>query len=1314
MIRSKVLPSPIGRGAGGEGGENPPVASGQWPDNCLSTPIPNPQSQIPSRPALTLTLSQGERGLDEAISHGERGLDEMLSHGERGLDEMLSHGERGLDERLPLQIEPILAHELAHVRRGDAFACVLQTAAQVLWWFHPLVWWANRDMSRRREQCCDEEVLTGVGCSPAAYARCLVDVLEWECRRGRRRLLSAVPGVRSAEMTTTRLEHIMDDAKRFHGRTPRWIWGVLALAMLLFLPGRAMVSGQSDESNGSKSLLVLCRFTNQHGKMTRAQKMMIEPDGPAGQIVDVAQSPFVTTFYEITDPKTHKKTTQPHIVVLEEGTRIRVNLNGKRPTGIALDADIEQSEIVDVDTKGGADWKVQIPKIETKKKRFFDFVKFGELVVIPFGEKKPDGFQPRVEMRVIASGKATNPGAGVVSVPAVNHAARRLAFSPDSRTLAGGMHDGNLIVWDATGGKETNSAATDSSSVRAILYLPDGENVLTAGKSVQRWNAKTGRFTSSVELENGENEWFGAKAFSHDGARLAGAASKTFWIWDTKTGRKTWTVSLMGIGLSAAFSPDGRRVAVGTSVPWGDTQCKSGVQIWDVQTGQLKRTILEPTGSIGGLAFSNNGKLLAGGTHREVIVWDAETGAVQKHLPGFHGPVEAIAFSPDDRLLAAGGQGPESRTTQMVSVLSELNVWNPATGEKVLTQFGSLLRFTSVVFSRDGKRIAACDNRTVIVLDIQEKKPIWSKEYETEIRPDIPRDATSKSLFGAPTPVEIAKVNDATWNAIRSVDVEYTLASQCVENGKLTRDTQSKGRWSKADGRERLREYPEIVKINTSRFGSPASPEFKDYYFNGRTVQVVQDSRHQESSGEICGGLLTCIGTREKWWPDTSEAEALRYLWGAKDKLTLSQIIAAWKISRRGARTTDNGDTLWLLHAEYPAKDVKDIYAGSYIDIEVNANKGGLVQKVFHYTNGIAHLKDGTPVASCSVYEVKEFWDCGHGVFYPKRMECHLIEDPKKPESKDGVFRTIAATKLSVNATMPADAFDFRFPNDAFVYEDTPDGRSGKCFIWGPDNKPAKEFATREEYDKYARGMELEEWRKQVEKKIASKKPVDLVQRGQYYVVTKKYDEAVAAFSEAIAVAPKMKHKLILEALGGRGTAYLLKQDSRKAIADFTETIRLAKEQNENDGMTSLYFVRGLAYAWQDDTLDEAVADLTKGLSATKEDGIDLAPEDTKEMYSRGYLLRAAIRARQGKTADEIAHDASEAFRTYPDSDACAFMAYLMEKSGDRAGAAKLRETAKQLAINPPEHDGDALNVAFDAAVHKCLVRLAPEIEKKP
>jgi beta-lactamase regulating signal transducer with metallopeptidase domain/protocatechuate 3,4-dioxygenase beta subunit len=148
-----------------------------------------------------------------------------------------------VSQKTLIEIEPILAHELVHIRRGDAYWGLLQLIVEVLWWFHPLVWWANRELCRERERCCDEEVVAGLQYRPATYARCLVDVLE--LKRHWQPMLAS-PGVRSVDITSKRLEDIMTRSNRFHARTPRWTWALLFIVAMVFLPGGAMVIAQND------------------------------------------------------------------------------------------------------------------------------------------------------------------------------------------------------------------------------------------------------------------------------------------------------------------------------------------------------------------------------------------------------------------------------------------------------------------------------------------------------------------------------------------------------------------------------------------------------------------------------------------------------------------------------------------------------------------------------------------------------------------------------------------------------------------------------------------------------------------------------------------------------------------------------------------------------------------------------------------------------------------------------------------------------------------------------------------------------------
>jgi beta-lactamase regulating signal transducer with metallopeptidase domain/Tfp pilus assembly protein PilP len=132
----------------------------------------------------------------------------------------------------------LLAHELLHIRRGDLGLSLLQLVAQGLWWFHPLVQWANHRLTCETERSCDEEVIARMGCSPAAYARMLVHVLELKQQL---HSVPAFPGVRPVDVTRQRLETIMKLGQGCRRSTPWWCWVVLAALALLLLPGAALL-----------------------------------------------------------------------------------------------------------------------------------------------------------------------------------------------------------------------------------------------------------------------------------------------------------------------------------------------------------------------------------------------------------------------------------------------------------------------------------------------------------------------------------------------------------------------------------------------------------------------------------------------------------------------------------------------------------------------------------------------------------------------------------------------------------------------------------------------------------------------------------------------------------------------------------------------------------------------------------------------------------------------------------------------------------------------------------------------------------------
>ncbi len=76
------------------------------------------------------------------------------------------------------QIEAVIAHELAHIRRLDCFVNLFQIAAETLLFYHPAVWWVSQRIRAERENCCDDEAIFICG-DALNYARALTLMEEW-------------------------------------------------------------------------------------------------------------------------------------------------------------------------------------------------------------------------------------------------------------------------------------------------------------------------------------------------------------------------------------------------------------------------------------------------------------------------------------------------------------------------------------------------------------------------------------------------------------------------------------------------------------------------------------------------------------------------------------------------------------------------------------------------------------------------------------------------------------------------------------------------------------------------------------------------------------------------------------------------------------------------------------------------------------------------------------------------------------------------------------------------------------------------------
>jgi WD40 repeat protein len=145
------------------------------------------------------------------------------------------------------------------------------------------------------------------------------------------------------------------------------------------------------------------------------------------------------------------------------------------------------------------------------------------------------------------------------------------------------------------------------------------------------------------------------------------------------------------IGLS--LSRDGKTlVAAGTD---------GVIRVWDVASGQMRRTLNGHTNSVYKADFSPNDKLIASSSRDTTVrIWDFAAGRELYKLTGFKCSVKNIAFSPDGKTLAAVGND------------GMLKLWNVETGKELKSLVHSDssdvdVSVYSVVFSRDGRKIYA-------------------------------------------------------------------------------------------------------------------------------------------------------------------------------------------------------------------------------------------------------------------------------------------------------------------------------------------------------------------------------------------------------------------------------------------------------------------------------------------------------------------------------------------------------------------------------------------------------------------------------
>ncbi|MFZ1702736.1 MAG: M56 family metallopeptidase [Saprospiraceae bacterium] len=131
----------------------------------------------------------------------------------------------------PREVEFILLHELAHYARCDWWANVLQSIVEVVFYYHPAVYYVSRIIREQRENCCDEYAIQTLGGDQINYAKTLIKLQESS--------LGNTPGMALAfahknQIFVDRIKNILKMNQRKNTKNENILIGLIIVTSLLF------------------------------------------------------------------------------------------------------------------------------------------------------------------------------------------------------------------------------------------------------------------------------------------------------------------------------------------------------------------------------------------------------------------------------------------------------------------------------------------------------------------------------------------------------------------------------------------------------------------------------------------------------------------------------------------------------------------------------------------------------------------------------------------------------------------------------------------------------------------------------------------------------------------------------------------------------------------------------------------------------------------------------------------------------------------------------------------------------------------------